>query len=53
MMLDFAVVFNSVVDILKIEFEIYGFHISFWNLGVYGFVSSVFGWVVWEVLNRD
>lgn len=50
---DFALVFNTIIDILKIKYEIYGYEISFWNIGVFFTVSGLLGWSIWEVLNRD
>lgn len=50
---DLGSVFSAVIDILKIEFEIYGYPISFWNISTFSVFSGLLGWVVWEVLNRD
>lgn len=52
-MIEIKAVLDTVVDLMKIEFEIYGWRISLWNIGIFNFVSAIFGWVVWEVLNRD
>ena len=50
---DLRAVLDACFSIMKLRLEIYGYHISLWNVLAFGAVSGLCGWVIWEVLNRD
>ncbi len=50
---DFAAVLGACMDFLKIQYNLYGYSISFWNIISFLIVSGVCGWLVWTILNRD
>lgn len=46
-------IFLNIVSILKMEFEIFGYTFSLWNVFCFTYVSSVMGWVVGQVILGD
>lgn len=36
------------VDIMKIEFTLYGFTFSFWQVLLFNLVAGIIVWLIWE-----
>ena len=49
----FLQIFESVYSILNMEFSLFGYTLSLWNIFAFTFVTGVVWWVVWEVINGD
>lgn len=49
----FGAIFNGIYQILNIEFTIFGYTFSLWNVFAFTFVTSVVAWLVWEVILGD
>lgn len=47
---DLKIVLQAVMDIMKIEFTIWGFTLSYWEILIWSMVALVVIWLVWEVL---
>ena len=49
----FGLIFTKTMEILKMNFEVFGFNISLWNVFAFVFVADVVGWVVGQVVLGD
>ena len=47
---DLKAVLDAIVDIMKIEFTIWGFTLSFWGIMLWSMVALIVIWIVWEAL---
>ena len=48
---DLKIVLQAVVDIMKFEFTIWGFTLSFWQIMIWSMIAVVVLWLVLEVLS--
>ena len=48
-----AVLFSHVIQIYQIEFTLYGFTFSLWQVFVFVIVASLICWILWEVFMGD
>ena len=48
---DFAAMLALPVQLMQIEFTLYGFTLSFWDILLWGMVASVVLWIVWGLLH--
>ena len=48
-----GILFSYVMELFKIEFTIYGFTFSFWQVFVFSIVVSLVCWLLWEVFLGD
>jgi len=44
MLSDFSALISATVQIFSVEFTIYGFTFSFWEVFLFGIVVSIIGW---------
>ena len=44
---DFAVMISAVVAVMKFEFMIWGFTLSFWQIFIYGLIVTVLLYLFW------
>lgn len=42
---------NSMLDIMNVQFSIWGHTLTLWKIFVFTFVSIVVSYVVWEVID--
>lgn len=52
-MSDVAALFSYVLKLFQLEFTLYGFTFSLWEVFVFSVVSSCVGWLLWEVFLGD
>ena len=50
---DIGAMISTTVDILKIEFTLYGFTFSLWQILLFNLVGGLVIWVIVEVLLGD
>lgn len=46
-------IFSGIMEILRIDFTIFGHTLNLWQVFCFTFVASVMAFVVWEVLLGD
>lgn len=49
MISDLALVFEKVVELFQIEFTIYGFTFSMWQVYLFDFAAAIIIWIICEV----
>ena len=52
MLSDVGLVFDKLVELFSIEFTIYGFTFSMWQVFLFDFVAGIVIWVIVEVFFR-
>lgn len=52
-MSDIATLFSYVLQLFQIEFTLYGFTFSLWEVFIFSVVSSLVAWLLWEVFLSD
>ena len=53
MISDFAALLSFTLQAFSMEFNIYGFTFSFWQVFLFSSVSAIVGRILWEVLFGD
>ena len=53
MLEDIGLMVSTAVNILKIEFTLYGFTFSLWQVLLFNLVAGIIIWVITEVLLGD
>lgn len=48
-----GILLGEVFDILNIEFELWGYSFSMWNILSFGCVTSTAAWAIWEIIDRS
>lgn len=48
---DFAAMISGVVDIMKFEFTVWGYTVSFWNVLLWSLLASFVIWLIWGFFN--
>ena len=48
---DLKLVLDAVVSIMKIEFTVWGFTLSYWQIMLWSMIAGIVLWLVWEVLS--
>lgn len=51
-MSDIGLVLQKVVELFQIEFTIYGFTFSMWQVFLFDFAAGIVVWILWEVFLR-
>lgn len=46
---DFAAMLSTAMKLLQIEFTIWGFAFSYWQIMLFGMAASIIIWFLWEV----
>ena len=46
----FGQIFAVAMDIMQVEFTVWGYTLSLWQAFVFAFVLGVVFWAVWEVI---
>ena len=46
---DIGLVLSAVMQLFKLEFTLYGFTFSWWEVFVFSIVAGIIGWILWEV----
>ncbi len=49
----FGALFSSVMDLMQIEFTLFGFTISWWQVFVFTVVAGIASWIIWEAILGD
>lgn len=49
----FGKLIMSIVDFMKIEFSVFGYTISYWQVFLFTMVGGILGWFIGEMLNGD
>lgn len=49
MLSDFGALFSVVLKLFQIEFTLYGFTFSLWQVFLFTAVADIIAWVVWEL----
>ena len=44
---------RTVLRILFIKFELWGYSFSLWNVLAFGSITSTVAWAVWEIIDRS
>ena len=52
MLSDFGLIIEKVVEVFSIEFTIYGFTFSMWQVFLFDIAASIIAWVICEVFLR-
>lgn len=52
MISDVGLVFQKVVELFQIEFTIYGFTFSMWQVFLFDFAAGIVAWILYEVFLR-
>lgn len=52
MLSDVGLVFDKVVELFSIEFTIYGFTFSMWQVFLFDFAAGIVIWIIVEVFFR-
>lgn len=52
MISDFGLIIEKVVEVFSIEFTIFGFTFSLWQVFLFDIAVSIVGWVIGEVFFR-
>lgn len=52
MLSDIGLVFEKVVEVFSIEFTIYGFTFSLWQVFLFDFAAGIVIWIIVEVFFR-
>lgn len=52
-MSDIATLFSYVLQLFQIEFTLYGFTFSLWEVFIFSVVASLVAWLLWEVFLSD
>lgn len=52
MMEDLAAVFQHSASIMQIEFTIYGFTLSFWDILIWSTAALIIGWLIVRFLTK-
>ena len=53
MISDVAALFSWVVELFYIEFTVYGFTFSMWQVFLFDIVAAIIGWILGEVFLDD
>lgn len=53
MLSDVGTLFAGIFDLFKIEFTLYGFTFSLWQVFVFTIIVSLVGWLIGEVFLGD
>lgn len=53
MISDLAWLYSSILGLFQIEFTIYGFTFSLWQVFLFDIVASIVGWFLGKVLLND
>lgn len=53
MISDFGALISSTMRVFTMEFTIYGFTFSFWQVFLFSAVSAILGRILWEVFFGD
>ena len=48
---DLRIILQSVFELLNLEFNVYGFSISFWQVFCFGIVGSILAFIIGGVIN--
>ena len=48
---DFASMLRVAMALLQLEFPIWGFSFSFWQIMLFSMVVSIIIWILWEVFS--
>lgn len=51
-MSDIGTLFEKVVEVFSIEFTIYGFTFSMWQVFLFDFAAGIVVWIIYEVFLR-
>lgn len=46
---DVGLLFAAVMRLFKLEFTLYGYTFSWWEVFVFSIVAGIVGWLLWEV----
>ena len=52
MLSDIPLIFEKVVELFSIEFTLYGFTFSMWQVFLFDFAASIIIWIIVEVFLR-
>ncbi len=52
MLSDIPLIFEKVVELFSIEFTIYGFTFSMWQVFLFDMVAGIIAWIIVEVFLR-
>ena len=53
MISDLAWLFNSILRLFQMEFTIYGFTFSFWQVFLFDITAAIVGWFLGKVFFND
>lgn len=48
---DLAAAVGAAVNVMQFPMELWGFTVSFWQIGLWGMVAGIAWYAVWRILN--